>query len=264
MKDKEDAVFDALIRAKPFLDENAALFTGADLTAARKRLDDVIASFSANAVDQNVGIRGAKGETAKQQQLRLKLRTEQMKPIATIARHNLRAVPEFKALQMPSKSVRGQAFIASAKGMSEAATIHKDTLVGHGLPPTFLDDLNTGIANLVTSQSDREKSRTLRIGATKALSLEEKNGQTVLSVLDALVQQALGGSNDALLRKWQSVRLVRRRTANVNTPATMPTSGGTTAPAPTGAAPQSTTSAAASTAAMTVAASDSTPAPAAP
>lgn len=73
IKDKEDALFDALLRAKPFLDENAALLTGADLTAARKRLDDVIASFSANAADQNVGERGAKGETAKQQQLGLRL-----------------------------------------------------------------------------------------------------------------------------------------------------------------------------------------------
>jgi hypothetical protein len=253
VRDKQNAVLDALQRTQRFLDENSALLTGVDLTAARKRLDDVVTSFSGHAFDQDVGGRVAKGETAKQHALRLKLRVEQMEPIAIIARHNLRSTPEFKALQMPKPSVRGQAFIASAKGMADAATVHKDTLVGHGLQPTFIDDLKAGAAKLDSSMSDREKNRTQRVGATKGLLVEEQNGRTVLSVLDALVQQALGGENEALLRKWQSVRLVRRSTANTSTtPATTPQSTpaatsqptpATAASTPTGGTTESTTSA---------------------
>jgi hypothetical protein len=74
MKYQENAVLDALLRAQPFLDENAASLTGVDLTAARKRLDDVVVTFTAHAFHQDVGSRGAKGETAKQRQLRLELR----------------------------------------------------------------------------------------------------------------------------------------------------------------------------------------------
>jgi hypothetical protein len=40
---------------------------------------------------------------------------EQMRPIAEIARCNLRTVSEFKALQMPRQTSTGPAFIASAR-----------------------------------------------------------------------------------------------------------------------------------------------------
>jgi hypothetical protein len=228
MKDKQIAVLDAVQRAQRFLEENAALLTGADLAAGRRRLDEVVTTFTGHALDQDVGERGAKGETAKQRQLRVKLRREQMEPIAVIARRNLRSVPEFTALQMPKPSVRGQALIASARGMADAATVHKDTLVTQGLPSSFLDDFKAAITKLEGSLSDREKNRTRRVGATKGLDLEEKHGRTVLSVLDALVQQALG-DNESLLRAWQGARLIRRRTGTV-TPATAPSTAPQTAP----------------------------------
>ena len=67
--------------------------------------------------------------------------------------------------------------------------------------------------------SEREKSRAQRVGATKGLAVEEKNALTVLSVIDALVKKAVGEDNDALLRKWQSIRLVRSRTGPSTAPA---------------------------------------------
>lgn len=120
MKDRQIAVLDAVQRAQRFLDENAALLTGADLAAGRHRLDEVATTFTAHALDQDVGDRGSKGETAKQRQLHVKLRREQMEPISVIARRNLRSVPEFTALRMPKPAIRGQAFIASARGARQA------------------------------------------------------------------------------------------------------------------------------------------------
>jgi len=76
-----------------------------------------------------------------------------------------------------------QTFRASARGMADAATVHKDTLVVHGLPATHLDDLEAGIVKLETSISDREKGRAERAGVTKGLAVEENNAQTVGSVL---------------------------------------------------------------------------------
>jgi hypothetical protein len=229
MRDRQNAVLDALQRSQRFLDQNATLLTSVDLTAALKRLDDVVKSFAGHAFDQDVGDRGAKGETAKQLQLRIKLRREQMEPIAFIARRNLRNVPEFKALQMPKLAVKGPAFLVSARGMADAAKIHHDTLVGHGLPATFLNDFEAGITKLETSANDREKSVSRRIGATKGLDLEEKSASTVLTVLNALVQQALS-DNESLLRVWQSARQIRRGTAN------KAVSAATTEPAPASAA----------------------------
>jgi len=129
MRFLQNAVLAALKRVQLFLDDNAAVLAAiVDLTAARKRLDAVVASFTNHAYDQDASNRGAKGETAKQRQLRVKLRGQQMEPIALIARKNLRTTPEFAALQTPN----GPAFIASARGMADAATIHKDTFTASG------------------------------------------------------------------------------------------------------------------------------------
>jgi hypothetical protein len=236
MKDRQNAVLDALQRAQQFLDENASSLTGVvDLAGARHRLDDVAASFNAHAFNQDVGARGAKGETAKQRQLRLKLRREQMDPVALLARRNLRAVPEFVALQMPKRTLRGPAFLASAKAMADAATIHTDTLVAHGLPSSFIDNFKSAVTKLEGSFLDRERNLTRRVGATKGLALEEQNGRTVLSILDSLVEQALA-NNESLLQAWQTARLIRARpgvvTGHSAAPAPSATSGAE-APTPT-------------------------------
>jgi hypothetical protein len=48
------------------------------------------------------------------------------------------------------------------------------------------------------------------MGATKALALREKEGRSVLKVLDALVRRALEG-NEVLLGTWKGVRAISRR-----------------------------------------------------
>jgi hypothetical protein len=220
---RQNAALDALQRAKAFLDEHFALLTGlVDLTGARRRLDEVVASFTAHALDQDVGDRGAKGETAKQRQLRVNLRRLQMEPISLIARRNLSNTPEFASLRMPKPSVNGPALVASARGLADAAVIHQETLVAHGLPSNFIDVLTAAIVKLEESLSEREKNRTRRIGATKGLDVEEKQGRTVLSVLDALMDQALS-DNEPLLRAWQGARHIRRRSGPATAPAAAPT-----------------------------------------
>ena len=237
MRFLQNAVLAALKRVQLFLDEYAAVLAATvDLTAARKRLDAVVSSFTEHAYDQDAGDRGAKGETAKQRQLRVKLRGERMAPVALIARKNLRTTPEFAALQMPKLKVSGQAFIASAKAMADAATIHKDIFIEHGLPSAFLDDFRTAIMTLDSSMGDREQNYNRRLSATKGLDDAEKRGRLVLSVLDKLVKPALG-ENDAVLRGWEGARMIRRRTGPAAVASAALTSAGAEAsaatPAPT-------------------------------
>ena len=240
MRSRQNAVQAALLSAQRFLIENAAeLARAVDLTAARKRLDDVIASFSTHAVDQDANNRSAKGETEKQKQLREKLRTEQMEPIAEIARRNLRTTPEFKAHQMPNRSAVGGAFIASAQALLNAASIHKDTLTERGLTPDSLDQFQTSLTKLQQSVSDRSKNRTERKGATKGLEFEEQEGKSVLKVLNAIVTRALNG-NAALLSTWQGARRIQRRSAASAAPTTTPPTPPSTAQGTTGTTATST------------------------
>ena len=217
MLTRQNAVFAALQRAQRFFDENGVQITNTvDLTAARKRLDDVIASFSTHAVDQSTADRSLKGENAKQQQLRVTLTTDIMRPIAEIARRNLRKVPEFKSLQMP-RHIAGPAFLADAEGMAKAAAIHKDTLIERGLPADFLDQFQAALTQLAQSVSDRDQSRTHRMGATKGLHFQEQEGRSVLKVLDALVRRALR-DNHALLGTWAGARAIYRQPRTAPTP----------------------------------------------
>ena len=236
----QNAVLSALLRAQAFILEYLAQLTGVDLTAVRKRLDDVIASFTVHAVDQNANDRDTRGESAKQQQLRLQLSTDVMRPIAEIARRNLRTTPEFKALQMPKQRLGGPAFAASARGMAEAATIHKDTLIERGLPADFLEQFHTGVSQLEASVIERDKSRTRRMGATKGLVVQEQEGRSLLKVLDAVIGRGLRG-DPVLLAVWKGARAIHRRPggAATETPIqatpTTPVSSTPTAPTATAA-----------------------------
>lgn len=218
---RQNAVLSALLRAQGFLGDNEAQTNSIDLTGARRRLDAIIASFTTHAVGQSANDRDVKGEIAKQHQLRLMLATDVMRPIAEIARRDLRTVPEFKALRMSRQRATGPAYVASAKGMAEAAAKHKDTLVERGMPADFLDHVQSVLATLELSVSDGAKSRTARIGATKALVVEEQEGRSVLKVLDALVRRALRG-NTALLGTWEGARAIHRRPGGPASTATTP------------------------------------------
>ena len=236
MRTIQNAVLSALMRVQAFFLEYVAQLAGVDLTAVRKRLDDAIASFSTHAVDQSASDRDTKGESAKQKQLRNQLSTDLMRPIAEIARHDLRTTPEFKALHMPKQRLGGPAFLANARGMAEAAAIHKDTLIARGMPGDFLDQFQAGVSQLEVSLSGTEKSRTRRMGATKGLAVQEQEGRSVLKVLDAVMGKALRG-DPPLLAVWKGARAIHRRpgakakTQSSTTPAT-PTAQPTTSTPP--------------------------------
>ena len=140
----------------------------------------------------------------------VKLRKEQMEPIAVIARLTLRETPEFHAFRMPKLAVRGWELIAHARVTAEVAAIYKDVFFKHGLPSSFLDDFESAITKLEESVREREHNLLRRTNATHELALAAKRGRVVLTVLDALVRQATR-DNESLLRAWESARAIRRK-----------------------------------------------------
>src|SRR5205085_8181474 len=103
----------------------------------------------------------------------------------------------------------------------DAAAIHKDALLERGMPADSLDQFRSLLSKLHDSLSERDKSRTQRMGATTGLRFEEQEGRSVLKVLDALVRRALAG-NDALLATWAAARTVRRRVAGASATTSSP------------------------------------------
>jgi hypothetical protein len=218
MKYREGAVIGALKRAKSFLADDGAVLAeahAADFARAQRKVDEVLTRLMTYGVDQDGGSRGAKGETAKQRQLRLDLRNDWLKPIAAIARRQLPQVPEYAALQMPKASRLAHGFCASARGMAAAAEVHREALIGYGLPESFVEDLNRAVDEFEASLSHRESNHNRQVAATKGLEEQTKEARTVLAVLDALVRR-WAKDNEPLQRQWESSRLIRRRPGPVS------------------------------------------------
>ena len=229
-------VLETLRRIQRFLDDNNVLLDAVNKSSARKRLDETVAQIGSHAVAQVAGRRTAEGETAKQQTLRLALRSDHMRPVAVIAGQKLREQPEFKLLRLPPWNVKGPRLTAAARDMANAAEKFTDLFVQGGLPTDFVAQLRAAADELDQSIDVRGQSRGMRAGATVGLKAETKSAKGLIQVLDSLVRPKLGAGNDELLRQWQLASHIQRARTPKNTTAT----GGTSPTAPSTTATSST------------------------
>ena len=206
-------VLEALRRIQRFLEDNDAALGVVNQSSARKRLDETVTQIESHAVAQVAGRRTAEGETAKQQALRLELRTDHMRPVAVIAGQKLREQPEFKLLRLPPWNVRGARLTTAARDMANAAEKYTDLFVQEGLPSDFVAQLRTAADELDHSIDVRGQSRGQRAGATVGLKAETKRARGLIRVLDSAVRPKLG-TNDELLREWQLASHIQRTRAS--------------------------------------------------
>src|SRR5690242_4788057 len=207
MKFREGAVIEAVSGADIFLGQYKDRLAGVDpaeFEHAQQRVAEVLARLRAHAVEQDVGARRKIGETALQKQLRIEISEAWLRPIARIARSNVRKVPEYAALQSP-KPAKGYAFALSARTFADAAAAHRDSLVAYGLPKSFLEDLKKAIERYGASLSERDHWQVQRVGATKGLESEASDARIVLAVLDANIGR-WAKEDEELLRVWKSAR----------------------------------------------------------
>src|SRR5207249_1783562 len=94
-----------------FLDSHADLFASVNTSSARRNLETAVADLMAHAMDQEGGLRGSKGETARQRALRLTLRSHYMRPMVNAAKSCVDVHPELKSLVMPGSHARGEKFL---------------------------------------------------------------------------------------------------------------------------------------------------------
>lgn len=237
MRSSQSTVLETLRRMQGFLDTHPTLVASVNQSGARTELDSVATQLTAQATTQETGTRGSKGQTAKQKSLRRTLRVNYMHPIAEIAKHQLRTVPEFKALQMPKGSVTQDRLIAAAGAMADAAALHAATFTTAGMAADFVAQLRTAVQAVETGTSVRIKHRTSRTGATTGLVSLAKQGRSLVRVVDALVRPLLG-TDDVLLGAWNQATGLKRkpRLAIANAPATVPAAAAVAAPVATATA----------------------------
>jgi len=180
------------------------------------------------AIDQEHQDRARSGGTVIVHQLRRELRRDHLVPIASMARSVVTITPELEvALRVPRQTADDEKVLASANAIAKIGEAHKDVLVQHGLPANFLDELQTVAAALKAALDARRQAQSVRVGATKAIAEELKNGRLVVQSLDIVITRALRGQPGPLA-EWKNAK---RATVKPVHPAAAPAAAATSAPA---------------------------------
>ena len=199
--------YDMLRRVQDFLVTWAAKLGAINSTTAKQELDALTQEMAASETEQATSTLAAKGETAKLATLRADLMKHHMRPVATIAAAHLRDVPNFHALQLPSKDVKLAKLVQDAIAMADAARPHSQVFVQSGRPADFADAL-VGAANALRASLDaRGASVTQKAAARDGLKSTASRVHLVLKLLDAQVK-SIGTDDPKLLAAWKSAKRI--------------------------------------------------------
>ena len=159
-------------------------------------------------IDQEHESRARIGGTVTVQQLRVELRQYHLVPIAAMARSVVTVTPELAAaLRVPQPTADDAKLLASANAIAKIGEEHKEVLVQHGLPASFVDDLRKAADALQAAMDERRQTTSRRVGATSAIAAELKMGRLVVLSLDIALTRALR-TQPGLLAAWRNAKRV--------------------------------------------------------
>jgi hypothetical protein len=182
-------------------------------------------------VEQAAATGTARGETASLALLRKDFYTRFMRPIARNAKASLKGVGEYPTLVVASSGLRKGDFVGAAQAMADAATKYEKTLLEHGMATDFLTQMRAAIAQLTTSNDDRDRNISRREAATQGIKTMSAVGHEVVVNLDAIVLPALK-TNPSALADWKASKRVTSPTALPAQPTGLPSASTTTPVAP--------------------------------
>ncbi len=210
MKYSEGSTLETLRRSDAFIAANPGPFIALTGSTTIRELRDTIAQLTAHAAAQEDGSRASRGETSRQQTLRVALRTHHMQGIAAVAKIRLKAVPDFSSLTMPRAKVSTEPLLASAAAMAEASRRHEAVLIDGGLSTDFIARLEAAAETMKESLDGRATFGVRRRGATAGLSIEEQRGRNMIKLLDSQLLPLIG-ADQALLAAWQTAKRIQRK-----------------------------------------------------
>jgi hypothetical protein len=143
--------------------------------------------------------------------------SNQMVPIAKVARALRGTVPGIGVLTVPKGNVPTPELITAATAMAEKAEIYKDVLVESGLRGNFIEQLTAAAAALKSSLDGRGLARASWVAATRGVESELALGRRVVSIIDAVITREIR-SEPAKLAEWEQLKRVTVKGVAVRTP----------------------------------------------
>ncbi|GAC1693113.1 MAG: hypothetical protein NVS9B3_11430 [Gemmatimonadaceae bacterium] len=178
-------------------------------TAALSDLRAATRELAAAAAEQRVAIRLRKQETARLRSLHQRLRTQQLQPIARVARALDGAInipPGIgQLLAAPKKRVRTAFLVIVARTVAEAAAPYVDSLEYNGISRGLLDELKATADTLEATVDSRGGLGGRRAAATAAVRDQIARGRRAVQLLDAHVRPQYS-ADPVLLHAWSAAK----------------------------------------------------------
>jgi hypothetical protein len=143
-----------------------------------------------------------------------------MAAITQVAKIALPNVPEISELAVSTQHLSGQALVAAAHGMADAAEKYASILTQYGLPDDFVAQLRSAADAVTQLGIGRNQASTDVKAATASMRAQESRVRRLLKLLNALVVPRLG-TDPELLTKWQTARAIEHQTPIVPVPASV-------------------------------------------
>ena len=171
----------------------------------------LVENANASAAAQLTGQRLERAGTASIRSAVRTLRWEHLKPIMKIAHANRREVPGImKGLHLPARRLPITKLIAESHAIREIATSHKALMVSMGRPGYFIERLDAAIEHLHQCVRDRERAKSMHVGATAALEDLIRRARNMVEVFDCQMEIYLKEDAEAL-GAWQAMKKVHAR-----------------------------------------------------
>jgi hypothetical protein len=210
----------ALYAVDVFLDANTHRLPKTATTGMRVRFKRALAELELHVQVQAGAPLLAMGLTLAKDKKRDALIRDHMAPIARIARLEAATYPALAAIKMPRGAPGTAKLLSYAAAMATVAADYRDVLIATGLRPSFVEDLQRAIDDVLSTLDARSERLGARSGATRGLAVALKACTAYKAVLASFIESE--ASDDVpLLANWRTVQRVargsRRRRANTAT-----------------------------------------------
>ena len=203
MKQSQARLAQSLRAVQGFIANHADRLPGVARSGARRKLDELVQTFSDDADSQAASDLAAQMATREHHALRTALLRDHMQPIVKIAALEASALPALSVLRMPPRWASPERLHAYALGMADSAAQSAHVFTAAGLPANFAEQLTDAADATLAAVGARTSRRQARARATAGVRVTISAARRAVGALDALVTSALH-TDAALLVAWKS------------------------------------------------------------
>jgi hypothetical protein len=178
----------------------------AQYVKALSTLEQLLARATTLVAQERAGHLRVRSAVVRRAELRREIHQRHLVHLAHIAEAASAQAPELvERFRLPKTRTNHRTFLGAVQDMAAEAAVHRDVFVAYGLPATFLEDLNTALAEYEKVVTERHAGTQTHVGARADLRSVTEEIMLAIQDLDAINRYRYQNSPE-LLAAWESAR----------------------------------------------------------